>query len=224
MHSPLVGPATWEPVAPALTGHGHEVLVPDLTGTLTAGPPYCTRQAEAIARAAAGRPAVLIGHSGAGPLLAQAGSMLDRARGCIYVDAGLPIPGQTWMETVPAELAAAVGEMADPEGWLPPWPQWWDDGALAELIPDADARRRFAAGCPRLPLALFEERHPQVPRWDEIPAAYLRLSEAYDDQAARARARGWPVTERASHHLGLVTDPGAVADSLLQLLAALALS
>ena len=52
------------------------------------------------------------------------------------------------------------------------------------LIPDPDARRHFAAGCPRLPLAMFEEVHPP-PQWPDAPAAYLQLSEAYGDQAAK---------------------------------------
>jgi hypothetical protein len=218
IHSPLVGPATWELVASALAGHGHEVFVPDLTGTVAAGPPYCSRQAEAVARGVSGRPVVLIGHSGAGPLLAPAGAILDHVRGYIFADAGLPVPGQNWMETIPAELAAQVREMADAEGWLPPWPEWWAADELAALLPDPQARGRFAAGCPRLPLAMFEEVHPPAPRWRDAPAAYLRLSEPYDGQAAEARALGWPVIEQASHHLAPLTDPGLVADSLLELL------
>lgn len=218
VHSPLVGPGTWERVTPALAGHGCQVSVPDLTGTLAAGPPYCSRQAGAIAASAAGGPAVLIGHSGAGPLLGLAAATLGDARGYIFVDAGLPIPGQNWLETVPAELAAQVQEMADAGGWLPPWPQWWGPGGLAELLPDPDMRARFAAGCPRLPLAMFGEVHPPVPRWQDTPGAYLRLSEAYDGQAAGARALGWPVIELASHHLAPLTEPGLVAGSLLELL------
>jgi hypothetical protein len=35
VHSPLVGPATWAAAAGALRERGHEVLVPDLTATLT---------------------------------------------------------------------------------------------------------------------------------------------------------------------------------------------
>jgi hypothetical protein len=176
------------------------------------------RQAEVIARSASGRPAILIGHSGAGPLLAAAGALVDQVRGYIFVDAGLPVPGQTWMETVPPELAAQLREMADDQGWLPPWPQWWGDEALAELIPDPAARRRFAAGCPRLPLAMFEEVHPPAPRWPDAPAAYLQLSEAYGDQAAKARELGWPVAERISHHLVPLTDSALVAESLRELL------
>jgi hypothetical protein len=218
VHSPLVGPGTWDLVAADLSGRGWEVGVPDLTATLAAGPPYCVRQAEAIARSTSGRPAILIGHSGAGPLLAAAGGVTGQVRGYLFVDAGLPIPGQTWMETVPPELAAQVRGMADDRGWLPPWPQWWGEEVLAGLIPDPAARQRFASGCPRLPLAMFDEVHPPVPQWPDAPAAYLRLSEAYQDEAARARELGWPVAERMSHHLAPLTHPALVAGSLHKLL------
>jgi hypothetical protein len=148
----------------------------------------------------------------------MAGAVIGQVRGYLFVDAGLPIPGQTWMETVPPELAAQVQGMADDQGWLPPWPQWWGDEALAGLIPDPAARRRFAASCPRLPLAMFEEVHPPAPQWSDTPAAYLQLSEAYQDQAARARELGWLVAERMSHHLAPLTHSALVAESLHELL------
>ena len=218
VHSPLVGCATWDRVAADLSGRGYQVSVPDLTGTVMAGPPYCPRQAEVIARSASGQPAILIGHSGAGPLLASAGALTGQVRGYLFVDAGLPIPGQTWMDTVPPDLAAQVREMADAQGWLPPWPRWWGDEDLAGLLPDPAERRHFTAGCPRLPLAMFEEVHPPVPRWPDAPGAYLQLSEAYQDQAATARDLGWPVTTLMSHHLALVTEPALVAESVHGLL------
>src|SRR5579863_4459995 len=113
VHSPLVGRATWDLVAAGLAGSGYQVSVPDLTGTVAAGPPYFSRQAEVIARSASAQPAILIGHSGAGPLLAAAAALLGQVRGYIFVDAGLPAPGRSWMDTVPPALAAQVREMAD---------------------------------------------------------------------------------------------------------------
>jgi hypothetical protein len=220
VHSPLIGPASWDLIAPALAEPGRAVTIPDLTSTVAAGPPWCSRQAELIARAAAGQPAVLAGHSGAGPLLAAAGAMIAQVRGYLFVDAGLPIPGQTWMDTAPPELAARLREMADPDGWLPPWSRWWGEDALAELLPDPGIRERFTAGCPPLPLAMFTERHPPAPRWPDAPCAYLRLSEAYEDEAARAAGLGWPVIRLASHHLALLTDPAEVAEAIGQLLRA----
>jgi hypothetical protein len=145
-------------------------------------------------------------------------SFKGQVRGYLLVDAGLPIPGQTWMQTVPPELAAQVREMADGQGGSQPWPRWWGDEAMAELIPDPAARRHFTAGCPPLPLTMFEEVHPPAPGWPDAPAAYLQLSEAYQDQAARARELSWPVAERMSHHLAPLTHAALVAESLHELL------
>ena len=218
VHSPLVGCAAWDLVAADLAGRGGQVEIPDLTGTVTAGAPFCLRQAEVIARSASGQPPILIGHSGAGPLLAAAGAIIGQVRGYVFVDAGLSIPGKTWMETVPSDLAAQVLQMADDHGWLPPWPRWWGDETMAELIPDPAVRRHFVAGCPPLPLAMFEEVHPPAPQWPDAPAAYLQLSEAYQDEAARTRELGWPVAERMSHHLAPLTHSSQVAESLRELL------
>jgi|SRR5580658_1772421 hypothetical protein len=168
VHSPLTGSAVWKLVAAELAGDGCEVVVPDLTGVIAAGPPYGSALAGAIARSAAGQPAFLIGHSGAGPLLAAAGAIAGQVRGYIFADAGLPAPGQAWLRTVPPDLAAHVRGLAA-RGWLPPWPEWWGAEALAELIPDPALRSRFAAGCPRLPLAMFEETYPPSPGWPDAP-------------------------------------------------------
>src|SRR5258708_25004940 len=117
VHSPLVGPATWDLVAAELAGRGCEVGVPDLAGTVTAGPPYCPRQAEVIARSASGRPAILIGHSGAGPLLAAAGALIAQGPGYIFAHAGLSPPGQTWVGTGPPQRAPPPRGSAAGPGW-----------------------------------------------------------------------------------------------------------
>ena len=121
------------------------------------------------------------------------------------------------METVPPDLAAQLRAMADTEGWLPPWSQWWGDEELAALVPDPAVRQHFATGCPRLPLAMFEEIHPSVPGWPNASGGYLQLSEAYEDEAARASELGWPVRKRLSHHLALLTEPGQVAREVRKL-------
>jgi hypothetical protein len=79
-------------------------------------------------------------------------------------------------------------------------------------------RRDFAAGCPRLPLAMFREVHPPAPPWPNPPAAYLQLSEAYEDEADKARKLGWPVAQQSGHHLTPLTEPGLIADSIRKLL------
>jgi len=219
VHSPLVGCETWEPIATDLAEDGYSVAMPDLGGSISAGPPYHRRQAEVIADSAAGQPALLVGYSRAGPLLATAGTLLGGGvRGYILVDARLPTPGRSWIETAPPGLVAQLREMADPQGWLPPWSQWWGEEELAALLPDPAVRQHFAAGCPRLPLTMFEEIHPPVPGWPGAPGGYLQLSEAYGDEAARARELGWPVRRQLSHHLALLTEPGQVAYHVRELI------
>jgi pimeloyl-ACP methyl ester carboxylesterase len=219
VHSPLVGCGTWGPVAKELAGDGYEVTVPDLAGNVVAGPPYHLRQAQAIAGSAGGQPVILIGHSRAGPLLAAAGTMLgEEIRGYVFVDARLPAPGRSWMETVQPGLAARLRDMADPQGWLPPWPQWWGEGELAAFLPDPVVRQHFAAGCPRLPMGMLGEAYPPAPGWPDAPGGYIQLSGAYEDEAARARELGWPVRQQLSHHLALLTEPGRVACGIRELI------
>jgi hypothetical protein len=52
-----------------------------------------------------GRPTILVGHSGAGPLLAAMGESLGCVEGYVFVDAGLPHPGRSWFDSAPPELA-----------------------------------------------------------------------------------------------------------------------
>jgi pimeloyl-ACP methyl ester carboxylesterase len=221
VHSPLVGHGTWEPVAADLAAGGYAVAVPDLAGTVTAGPPYHPRLAQVIAASAAGQPVILIGHSRAGPLLPAAGALLAGAvRGYIFVDSRWPAPGCSWIETMTPGLAAQLREMADPQGWLPPWPQWWSDEELAALLP-GPAGRYFTTGCPRLPMAMLEEPYPGAPGWPSAPCGYLLLSDAYEADAARARELGWPVRQHLSHHLALLTEPLPVAHEISTLISQL---
>ena len=216
VHSPVVSPSIWDKLAPALVQQDRRVVIPDLTDTMDAGPPYCSRQATRIADSAGDRSVILVGHSGAGPLLMLAGSMSRHVEGYVFIDAGLPCPGQSWLDTTPSEVAAHIRDMAN-DGWLPPWSEWWGDDGLAEMLPDPEVRERFAATCPRLPLAMFEEVYPDEASGPYAPSAYLRLSEAYEQPAREAKALGWPTIELMNHHLCVLTDPELVAAPLLRL-------
>lgn len=220
VHSPLVGPSTWEALAVSARRRGHEVVVPDLTPAVSGGPPFASRQVAAVASSVGQRRTVLVGHSGAGPLLAAMGDAVGGVEGYVFVDAGLPAPGKSWFETVPPALGAQLRGMAR-NGMLPPWPQWWSPGELEELLSNAEVRKRFAAECPPLPLAMFEEALPPSPRWADRPGAYLRLSDAYQRPADQARALGWPVVELAGQHLSILIEPELVLEPMLDLVAQL---
>jgi hypothetical protein len=162
---------------------------------------------------------VLVGHSGAGPLLPAVTAALPTAA-AVLVDATMPHPGASFLETAPEPVAAQLRAMAT-GGALPPWDQWFPPEVVAGLLPDPGRRAAFTAGLPRLPLAWFEQRAPVVATWDTLPRGYLRLSPPYDTAAAGAAADGWPVRTGPPGHLAPMTDPGAVADDLEALAALL---
>ena len=228
VHSPLVGPLTWEPVAERLRSGGRFVICPSLAGVTDGGPPYYRRLAARVAGevvgACAGSRVVLAGHSGAGALLpaiaeeiAAGGDAAGIAvHGAIFVDAILPHPGQTWFETAPASLGEHLVGLSR-EGVLPRWNEWFPAEAVSALMPEAGLRDRFVADLPELPLAYFYETAPQVPGWPPAHCAYLRLSEAYDEFADEAERLGWPVRREDADHLAMLTQPDQIAAVLDQL-------
>jgi pimeloyl-ACP methyl ester carboxylesterase len=159
---------------------------------------------------------VLIGHSGAGPLLpAFADALEDEIAGLVYVDAGLPTPGRSWRETVPAELYTSLRSMTR-EGQLPRWQRWFDPDPLEALVPDEALRAEIADEAPEVPIAFLKEERPDV-EWPG-PSGYVRLSAAYDTDAAEAEALGWPTRRLDTHHLAPATNPAPVAEAILSVL------
>jgi pimeloyl-ACP methyl ester carboxylesterase len=219
VHSPFLGPASLRPLADALAAHGQPTVLLDLRATV-AGAPVHARMigsfADAMGEAGLAEPAVLVGHSGAGPLLPGfADALDDPVAGLVFVDAGLPTPGLSWRETVPPELYEKLRAQSR-DGLLAPWPDWFQPDPLPRLIPDTVLRAQIAEEAPEVPLVFLKEPRPSV-EWSG-PAAYLQLSSAYDDDAAAAKRLGWPYRRLDSNHLAPATEPDAVADALLRLL------
>jgi hypothetical protein len=66
-----------------------------------------------------------------------------------------------------------------------------------------------------LPGDFYDVAVPVPDAWPEDGARYIQLSAAYDDAAAEARRRGWPVVgEPAGAHLDIANHPGWIADLL----------
>ena len=218
IHSPLVGPYTWEPVAGELRARGYEVALPHLTNSEADARPYWQQHAEAIAESARslspGQTLVLAGHSGAGVLLPIAGHSFQTVRRYIFVDSDLPADGRSRLDRFPPEDAERLRSIAS-NGYIPPW----TDDQLARSIPDPEVRRRFVSELAPVPLAVYEEPIPVPPGWSDAPCGYLAFAAtgAYDQAISESKSRGWPTIELPGGHFHLLVDPAAVADALLDL-------
>lgn len=219
VHSPLVGPETWQPVGAALRARGHSAVVPSLTHVLDGPAPYYPAVANAVAQAVADldEPVVLVAHSGAGALLPAVGdAVATPVTAAVFVDAGLPHPGQSWFDTAPPELVDQLRGLAR-DGMLPPWHEWFPPEEIAELLPDAVARDAVVGELRPIPVAFFDEPAPESAGWPPPRCAYVLLSDAYADAARAAAGHGWPVARHPSDHLAIHTDPEGVTEQLLTL-------
>jgi hypothetical protein len=227
VHGPLTGAAVWGELPAVLRSRGYPVVVPEITGDDQS--PYAARYVAAaalqIARADLVEPLVLVAHSGAGPLLAQVAATQRAAHravgGYLFVDAGLPRGGAVsrlaLMEAEDAEFARELHERLHAGGEFPTW----TEGELAEEVPDPGVRAELVASLRPRGHDFFTEPLPFPGDWPDAPCGYLRTSAAYDVVARVAAHRSWPVVTLDLGHFAALRAPGAVADALTDLLAAL---
>ena len=220
IHSPLVGPFTWGPVAENLRQRGFEATVPSLSSPPDLQAAYWERHvkevAQALERVPQDRSLVLVAHSGGGILLPPIAQRLPNPiSASIFVDAGLPEHGKSRLALFESREAAEEFRRAAPEGLLPPW----TDEDLREAIPDAGTRQRFVAELRPLPLAVYEEPIPVPERWSDVRCAYLRFGDnpVYEEAAALAQQRGWEVRKLQGNHFLMLSEPETVAASLVEL-------
>jgi hypothetical protein len=220
VHSPLVGPTSWSPVAEELEQRGRAVVVPSLLAVAQAPAPQWRHVPEAVRLATSHlrERVVLAGHSGAGLLLPViADALTVEVTGLIFVDSHLPPPTRD-LVLGPPEYMERLRALAT-DGLLPPWSRWFGADAMRELVPDERLRGILEREMPHLPLSYFDATVPLPEAWNRRPCGYLLLAaDPYGPNAAEAEALGWPVREIAGvRHLAVATDPIPVAEALLDL-------
>jgi hypothetical protein len=211
VHPPLLGPAVLGPLAGELRARGEAVEVPDLRPAVETAQGWPARWV-AAAGAAAAAADVVLGFSGAGVTLPAVAAAVGAVR-VVWVDALLPArEGATVADD---DLRSRILELIEPDGRIRDWTTWWGPGALDELVPDPALRAAIRAEGHRLPGDFYDVAVPVPDDWPEDGARYVQLSPAYDDAAAGARDRGWPVVGGPDGaHLDVATDPARVADLL----------
>lgn len=222
IHSPLVGPFTWSLVAKRLRQRGIETLVPVLTDVEDTDAPYWQQHAEAVSQALESvpemRPLILVGHSGAGPLLPTIHQATHRpAAKYIFVDAGLPHGGKSRLDEMEENSPDFAQEFRQHLAAGGRFPEWSDE-ELREVIPDDRLRGAVLAELHPRSLAFFVEPMPIVADWPDAPCGYILLSPAYQRPAEQARQKGWPYRAFDAGHFHMLVDPNAVTNALIELI------
>lgn len=212
LHPPLLSGVVWRRLAPLLLDAGHDVVAPALTWSDENR--WHAEATHEVVRQVGDADAV-VAHSGAGALLPGVLAALPSASHALLVDAVLP--PRSGFSVPPDRLRTFVAGLAT-SGRLPPWTEWWGDDVMAELVPDSDDRASLSATAPRLSPRFFDVAVPVPENWEPAGRAYLRLSDAYDEEALEAAARGWAVERLDGQHLDPLARPHDVAAAVLRLL------
>lgn len=224
LHSPLTSASAWGELPAALADRGYRVAVPEVLDDDS--PPYAqhyvARAAVQLAADAPRESLILIGHSGAGPLLPQIGFARQASgvpvRGYVFLDAMLPrVPhAQTRLELMALEDPELARSLADELESGARFPDW-SESELAADIPDPAHRAVLLAGLRPRGLDFFTEPLPLPEDWPDARCGYLQLSAAYNVPASTAVRRGWEVEQVDAHHFAALNQPERIANHLHEL-------
>src|SRR5258708_3216972 len=222
IHSPLVGPFTWTRVAAVLSARAVPVILPEVPDDPATSLPFWQQHAKSVARALAGsaevQPLILVAHSGAGVLLPA----IRQALGCpvagyLFVDAGLPLDGQSRLATF-GDQSASFREFLAAGGRFPNWTR--ED--LQAIVPNPALAERLVADQRPRALAFWDEPIPMFSGWPHAPGAYLLFTETYPPPARQPPPLGSPLRHPPAPHFHRLVYPEAVAQAVLELAAPMA--
>jgi hypothetical protein len=219
LHSPLVGPFTWESVQKVLEEQSLHVILPAVWDDPNSTLPYWQQHADSVAKDLAQIPAqqkiVLVAHSGAGPLLPAIRQQLTHpVFSYIFVDAGVPRDDLSRLDLMKSEDAEWAEQFHQSllQGEVFPT---WTENDLKEIIPDAESRQKLVDELRPRSLHFFTEQIPVQSGWPDAPCIYIKFSQAYEWDATQAKQAGWPVYAIDAGHFHMLVDPIAVADLLV---------
>jgi len=195
-------------VIPALIARGHEVI--SVQYGLTSFEHDVAAIKRTISRVS--NPVILVGHSYGGATITAAGND-ERVVGLVYIAAVAPGPGETvqsQLNEYPSDIFGRI-EVADGRVWMLPSATEFFCGDLSEeeqkvvwathYAPDAD---------------LFNQQKIENTPWDRIPSWYILCTEDHtvhpDLQRWVSKRMGAKVTELASSHVPMLSQPDAVVD------------
>lgn len=220
IHSPLVGPLTWELVRNEMQQRGLTAIVPRLTDYPHSTEPYWQQHAGSIASSLTRIPhkqeMVLVAHSGAGPLLPALRTMMDRSiLAYVLVDAGIPRDGLSRLDLMKLQDRSWADQFHQALLRGERFPNW-DEDDLREVIPDETLRSKMLGEVKPRALEFFSEPIPVFSGWPDAPCAYIKFSTSYDWDFNQAKQAGWRLRQVDAGHFHMLVDPSAVADIIIE--------
>jgi pimeloyl-ACP methyl ester carboxylesterase len=229
VHGAWSGGYAWRWVRPLLLAAGHEVFTPTLTG-LGERSHLATPETDLDAHVTDVASVlhyedlfdvVLVGHSYGGLVITGvAGRATGRIGQLVYLDADVPLDGESEFDFVSSEQRAAFEQAArtSGDGWRvpPPFPD-----PLPPGLPPA-----IVWGVARMaPMPLRTMTQPATPSSPppELPRTYVYCTEGKDGEPPlrnleRIRAdASWRFVELAANHIAHVTAPEELTATLLDL-------
>lgn len=225
VHGAWHGAWCWKRILPGLWAAGHRAFAVSLTGTgerahqLAPGITLATHADDvaAVIEAEELQQAVLVGHSYAGMVItAVADRLPGRIGRLVYLDATVPLPGESWSSTHAPETQAQRRRAIADTGGIPP-----ADPALYGLVGDDAAwvarRQRPQPG------GVYDDPLPfDAARWAALPRTFIDCHAPALATIAVMRQRvrqqpGWQVLTIATGHDAMVSAPAELLDRLLSL-------
>ena len=216
IHSPLVGPFTWELVYQVLVRQGLKAFILTLVDNPDSTLPHWQQHVESVTGDLAPIPHsqkfVLVAHSGAGPLLPVIRQKLTHdILAYVFVDAGIPRNGLSRIELMKLEDPQWAEQFHEALLKGEQFPTWTEDD-LQEIIPDSESRQKLVAEIRPRSLSFFTEPIPVPEGWPDAPCIYIKFSEPYNWDAVQANQAGWSVYELNAGHFHMLVEPLAVAN------------
>jgi pimeloyl-ACP methyl ester carboxylesterase len=197
-------------VIPALQADGHEVIA--VQYGLDSFESDVARVKRTLNRV--GRPVILVGHSYGGATITAAG-VDERVVGLVYIAAVAPDAGETvqdQLDKYPSDIFTCV-EVADGCAWMLPKGTEFFAGDLSA----AEQKLVWATHYPPGADLLHQQKlGPNDVAWKSKPSWYVLATEDHtvhpDLQRWVSKRMGATVTEVASSHVPMLSQPGVVID------------
>ncbi|WP_269583551.1 alpha/beta fold hydrolase [Roseibium sp. Sym1] len=225
VHGVWHGGWCWSRVADILRARGHRVTTPTQTGlgerahlintdiTIQTFVEDIVRHLDCEDL----KEVVLVGHSFGGiPVTGAADVIPERIGKLVYLDAIMLESGETWFDLLPPELAAdrkALAETSSGGLSLPPAPP--ESFGVTRPEDVAFLEPRLTPHPFRTFTTALELKHPLG---NGLPVHYIQCTDPPYPPAKvalkRALRHGWPVSQIATGHDAMVTEPEGLADLL----------